>query len=156
MQETIHELKEIIEKFSADFSGHDASDMQAKPLADKWSKKEVIGHLIDSAHTNLRRFIVGQYENKYPIRYDQDFWVKANNYQNTPVDDIILLWKAINQRICTVLQNMPAENYRKEVNTGKEETPEMHSLQWLAADYVKHLKHHINQVIPGSFHVSYP
>lgn len=156
MQETIHELKEIIEKFSADFSGQDTSTMQAKPFADKWSKKEVIGHLIDSAHTNLRRFLVGQYDNKYPIRYDQNFWVKANNYQETSLSEIILFWKLINERICSVLKNMPVENYIKVVNTGTEKTPEMHSLQWLAQDYVKHLKHHINQVIPGSFHVSYP
>jgi hypothetical protein len=50
-----------------------------------------------------------------------------------------------------VLENMPEESYTKQSNTGS-----LHTLHWLAADYVRHLKHHMNQIISQSFDVSYP
>jgi hypothetical protein len=49
-----------------------------------------------------------------------------------------------------VLENMPPDNYSRQINTGN-----LHKLDWLAADYVKHLKHHLNQIISGSFDVIY-
>lgn len=40
-----------------------------KPAPDKWSRKEILGHLADSAHSNIRRFVVAQYEdNRYPLQ----------------------------------------------------------------------------------------
>lgn len=132
------------------------SDFSAKPNPAKWSKKEVMGHLIDSAENNLRRFICGQYESTPPkIRYEQNFWVNANNYLNTPSNEVFESWKLINLKICRVLDNMPVENYQKLVDTGKD-APNLLTIEWLAIDYVKHLKHHLNQIIPNSFDIVYP
>jgi hypothetical protein len=129
--------------------------LSAKPLPNKWSGKEVIGHLIDSAQNNLRRFIVGQYESAPPkITYEQDFWVNANGYQQMSATDVIALWKLINERIVAVLSNMPEMNYKRNADTGKI-TVQLHTLEFLADDYVKHLKHHINQVIANSFDIVY-
>ena len=155
MQATIQELQRLVTEYALKFNAFSDADFSQKPNPKKWSKKEVIGHLIDSAQNNLRRFIVGQYEPKPAnIVYDQDFWVAANGYQQMKKEDVINLWKLINERICGVLTNMPAANYNKEVNTGKTEV-QLHGLQWLAEDYVKHMKHHLNQVIPGSFDIIY-
>jgi hypothetical protein len=151
MKNIARELDQLIDEFAAKFDLISADDFSIKPLPKKWSKKEVIGHLIDSAQNNLRRFICGQYETIPPkIVYNQDFWVAANGYQSMPKDDIILLWKLINKRIVTVLDTMPEQTYNKQA-----ETNELHSLEWLAADYVKHMKHHLNQLIAGSFDVVY-
>jgi hypothetical protein len=156
MQKTIKELEEIVILFSNKFNQLSEEELSVKRSPDKWSRKEVIGHLIDSAQNNLRRFICGQYENEPPkISYEQEFWVSANNYNAMNRKEIISLWKLMNERICAVLENMPVENYNKECNTGKNEIS-LHSLQWLSEDYNKHLKHHINQIIPGSFDVVYP
>ena len=155
MENIITELKEIIEVYSKKFSQIPDQDFSAKPNPAKWSRKEVVGHLTDSAQNNLRRFIVGQYEHEPNIVYQQDFWVKANNYQQAKKEDVIQLWQLINQQIGAVLASMPIENYSRICNTGKG-TPELHTMQWLAADYVKHMKHHINQVIARSFDVVYP
>jgi hypothetical protein len=51
--------------------------------------------------------------------------------------------------------NMPAENYSKQCDTGKTEV-NLRTLEWLADDYIKHMKHHLNQIISGSFDVIYP
>ena len=156
MQIIIQELGEIIRQYRDKFDAIPDEDFYAKPAPDKWSNIEVVGHLIDSAQNNARRFICGQYESTPPlIVYNQDFWVAANNYQHAKKDNIIKLWYLLNERICEILRTMEKSSYSKLCNTGKE-TPKMHTLEWLAADYVKHMKHHINQILPGSFGVTYP
>ena len=151
MKNTVRELREIINAYAKKVETLSEAEFSAKPLPHKWSKKEVLGHLIDSAQNNLRRFIVCQYEAQPPfIAYQQDFWVACNDYQHAPAGDVIQLWRLINLRICAVLENMPPENYTKQCNSGT-----LHTLQWLAEDYVKHMKHHINQIISGSFDVIY-
>jgi hypothetical protein len=151
----VDDLRNVLQQFVPKLQAISHHEFAAKPLPDKWSKQEVIGHLIDSAQNNMRRFIVGQYESRPKIVYQQDFWVAANNYQNAKKDDVINHWKLINERICDVLVNMPEINYNKEADTSKA-TNEYHSLIWLAEDYVKHMKHHLNQVLPGSFSIKYP
>ena len=155
MNELINELEGIVNSFSDKFSKFSDSDFKAKPNPAKWSKQEVVGHLIDSAQNNLRRFIVGQYDHQPNIVYQQDFWVKASDYQNQEKENVIGLWRLINFQICSALNALPSENYSKICNTGKE-TPELRSIEWLAHDYVKHMKHHLNQVIAGSFDITYP
>ena len=145
------ELRQLVNEFANRFNSISENEFAAKPIPGKWRKKEVLGHLIDSAQNNLRRFICGQYEAAPPkILYDQDFWVKVNNYQQVPAHDIILLWRLMNERIADVLLTIPEENAKKNCDTGK-----LHSIEWLAADYVKHMKHHLNQIIAGSFDVVY-
>ncbi len=85
MKQIASELREIIHTFSERISLINEADFSAKINPSKWSKKEVLGHLIDSAENNLRRFICSQYESQPPkIRYDQNFWVTANNYHSMP------------------------------------------------------------------------
>ncbi|HPH46628.1 MAG TPA: DinB family protein, partial [Chryseolinea sp.] len=89
MKNTVQELDNIIDQFRNKINEISDADFTAKPLPNKWSKKEVLGHLIDSAHNNLRRFICGQYETTpSKIVYDQDFWVKANGYQSAKKEDV--------------------------------------------------------------------
>jgi hypothetical protein len=152
MEKTIQELRDIVGEFTPKLKSIPDLEFSAKPLAEKWSKKEIIGHLIDSAQNNLRRFICGQYESVPPkITYRQDFWVNANQYQNRPAESVIDLWQLINTQIIIVLASMPTDKY-----SAQAETSELHTLEWLADDYVKHLKHHLNQTIPGSFDIKYP
>lgn len=151
MKHVTSELRKVITAYAKKFNEIPDEIFVAKPLRHKWSKQEVLGHLVDSAQNNLRRFICAQYEAHPPlIVYQQDFWVAANQYQNMEKADLIELWRLLNLRICAVLENMPEENYRKEANTGS-----LRTVEWLAEDYVKHMKHHINQIIAGSFDVIY-
>ena len=155
MKNVVNELRSIVTEFADRLNTIAPEELALKTNPQKWSRKEVIGHLIDSAQNNLRRFVVGQYDQTANIIYDQDFWVRANDYQSMKAEEIILLWKLLNERICVVLTNMPDDVLKRELNTGKD-TPEPHSLEWFAADYVKHMKHHLNQVIPKSFDTTYP
>ncbi len=155
MKKTIQELQEIIDLFSQKIPAIPEAEFSAKHAPNKWSKKEVLGHLTDSAQNNLRRFICGQYETTpSKIVYEQDFWVKANDYQGKRSSDAILLWRLVNEQICSALRTMPAGSYSQSCDTGKQDE-QLHSLQWLAEDYVKHMKHHLNQIIPGSYDIIY-
>src|SRR6185436_18071604 len=146
MKDIIQELHDLIDSYSVNFSAISEVVFSSKPQPNKWSKKEVVGHLIDSAQNNLRRFIVAQYEPQPPkIVYDQDFWVNASGYQQMKKESVIMFWKLVNEQICNVLGAMPETNYTKESNTGKTEA-QLHTLHWLAEDYIKHMKHHLNQV----------
>ena len=105
-------------------------------------RKKYLGHLIDSAQNNIRRFIVAQYEDNPKITYAQDTWVAASNYQNYLTKDLVDLWILTNKHICMILKNIPAG-----VEERLSETNEPHSIKWLAADYNKHLLHHLHQVL---------
>lgn len=155
MNDTITELRSLIETYHRRFLEVEEDALSAKPRPEKWSRKEVIGHLVDSAHNNLRRFICGQYEDSAnAIVYDPDFRVKANDYENLESTRLIHLWKLVNEQICRVLAAMPEKAYTRTCNTGFN-GEQLHELRWLANDYIKHLKHHLNQVFPGEFNLTY-
>jgi hypothetical protein len=117
-------------------------EMSHKPSSQKWSKKEIIGHLIDSAQNNIRRFIVAQYEDRPAIVYNQDKWVAISNYQHYNTAELLQLWLLLNKQICRILENTDAETAERLCNTGQP-----HSIKWLAEDYIAHLKHHLHQVL---------
>lgn len=151
MKNVARELQEIVIVYTEKLRLITEAEFSVKPLPRKWSKKETLGHLIDSAQNNLRTFICAQYEPQPPVvTYQQDFWVETNRYQHMQKEDVIALWALLNTRIGVIVESMPVENYTKKVNTG-----ELHTLAWLAEDYMKHLKHHINQILPGSFDAIY-
>ena len=116
--------------------------MVEKPFENKWSKQEILGHLCDSAMNNLRRFVVTQYEQNNLIVYNQDAWVVLHDYQSENYQNIISLWKLLNEQIIRVIRKIPQEKLN---NTCK--TPEEHSIIWLIEDYIKHLNHHLNQIL---------
>jgi len=136
------QLNNFLEEYYAELQGMDESVVSPKPAPDKWSKKELMGHLIDSAQNNLRRFIVAQYEMQPEIRYQQDAWVALNHYQQWNWKELIHLWFLTNKQIAHVLQNTAPENLQRLC-----QTENVHTLEWLATDYIKHLQHHLHQVL---------
>ena len=135
-------LQQIVDDCSKKFNAMSAHSWSEKKFADKWSKQEILGHLCDSAMNNLRRFIVTQYEQNNLIVYRQDDWVALQNYQSENYQNIISLWKLLNEQIIRVIRKIPQEKLN---NTCK--TPEEHSIIWLIEDYIKHLNHHLNQIL---------
>ena len=155
MKQVIDDIMSVLDTMEPSIRAISDVEFSAKPRQDKWSKKEVIGHLIDSAQNNLRRFIAARTEDRPKIIYEQDFWVTANGYQTATQDDVVTLWRLLNERLCAVLASMPPSSYTTLCDTGHGE-PQYKSLEWLAADYVRHMKHHMNQVIADSYRTTYP
>ena len=115
-------------------------DFNYKSSPVKWSRKEITGHLVDSAHNNIRRLIVCQYEENPTIIYNQDQWVSLNNYQQQASNQIIQLWHSINKQLVAILKNISTE-------TANRKCQGVYTIEWLAQDYIKHLQHHMHQVL---------
>ena len=122
-------------------------DWETKPSPTKWSKKEIIGHLIDSAQINLQRFVRCTYEENFKLIYEQDEWVAAANYQDADIKEILDLWILLNRQIIRVLSNYPADRLTAVCDSDKKDI-QLHTVEWLAADYVRHMQHHLNQIKP--------
>ena len=142
MKKSIQQLQSIIDGYADKLHGLYEDKWMYKPNPAKWSRKEVLGHLIDSAQNNIRRFIVARYEDKPKIVYAQDNWVAAVNYQNYLTHDLVTLWILLNKHICMVLKRIPEGAEERLSDTG-----EVHSIKWLAEDYNKHLLHHLHQIL---------
>ena len=117
---------------------------KASPV--KWSKKEVIGHLIDSAQINLQRFVRCTYEENFRLTYDQVEWVAAAHYQDAEVNELIELWALLNLQIVRVLINYPLNRLGTRCDNSKQE-PNLQTVEWLAADYVDHMLHHLKGIL---------
>lgn len=144
MQEIVSQLQSIVTDYTSLLQQVNAKTYTLKPAPNKWSKKEILGHLVDSAQNNIRRFIVPQYEDAPKIIYKQDSWVAISDYQNYPPEDLIALWRLLNNHAAVILSNTTQEASQKkcEINGS-----EMHSIEWLARDYIKHMLHHLHQIL---------
>ncbi|SCW74460.1 DinB superfamily protein [Paenibacillus tianmuensis] len=146
MERAAERLKYWLRTVPEQFGRLSEAEVSERPMPGKWSPKEALGHLCDSAVNNLHRFIKIQYE-KQPyvlIPYDQDQWVALQDYQNTPAEEILNLWSGLNNRILKVIEKIPAEKLSSPCVTGNQETK---SLQWLIDDYVEHMEYHLNRQI---------
>src|SRR6266498_4627281 len=100
MESIVSELTAVVEKHLPALRSITADEFSFKPSPSKWSKKEILGHLIDSAQNNIRRFIVAQYEERPKIIYNQDKWVAIAGYNDYYTADLIRLWVLLNNHIC--------------------------------------------------------
>ena len=146
MQETIHRIENLLAQINTYCLSVSIEYLNYKAESAKWSKKEILGHLVDSAMHNLHRFIEIQYEPKpYKIRtYNQVAMVSINNYQHMKMPDLQNLLTIVNSRILEVLKKQTNQTLSFEIildNNKKE------SLDFLIKDYVKHLEHHSRQIL---------
>ena len=144
MNKISEELAETIDSFI--HSVPNSLDWTHKASPEKWSAKEIIGHLTDSAHINLERFVRCTYEENFKLIYFQDEWVAAQHYQEADITELLLLWRLVNKQIARVLNNYPADRWQAtcDSNRGK---PVYRTVEFLANDYIRHLQHHLNQIL---------
>ncbi|MBB6127771.1 DinB family protein [Mucilaginibacter lappiensis] len=144
MNHVVQELSDTINEFQ-DIRSR-AIDWETRPAPDKWSKKEILGHLIDSAQINLQRFIRCTYEENFRLTYEQNAWVTVQRYQEADIKDLIDLWTLLNKQIISVLKNYPLDRVDARCDNSKLE-PNLQTVAWLANDYLEHLKHHQGQIL---------
>ena len=119
-------------------------DFSFKPLPGKWSKKEILGHLIDSAANNHQRFIRVQFETVPTIRYDQNQWNTHSYHNQVDKTQLINFWSSYNKQLLALLKLIPATKLLNECNTGG---PLNVTLEFLVTDYVEHMEHHLRQIV---------
>lgn len=159
MQDYIQELRSVVERstpallaLSGDASAH-------RPAPGKWSPREVLGHLIDSASNNHQRFVRAQFQDDLVFPgYEQDDRVEAQHCHDAPWTDLVTLWRAFNLHLARVMAAVP-ESVRlrahrrhnldkiawRAVPAGEPTT-----LAYFMSDYVSHVKHHLRQILGSS------
>jgi len=114
----------------------------------KWSSKQVLGHLIDSAANNHQRFVRVQAEANLSLPgYGQNFWVDSQRYADCAWADIIDLWSAYNRHLAHVIAHIPEAKGSVPCTVGDSGPL---TLRAVALDYVGHVQHHLRQIFqPG-------
>ncbi|GAB3516212.1 DinB family protein [Emticicia fontis] len=135
-------LQEVLPALQA-ISEEDAS---IKPLPHKWSKKEILGHLIDSATNNHHKFVRTMAQSHVEfVGYAQDFWVEEQHYNSRSWQDILRFWYAYNLHLSHIIESVNPAHLQ---NTISIEGSKPFTLAFIMEDYVEHLKHHLKVVLP--------
>jgi hypothetical protein len=146
MQETAKELRKTLSETGPLLTHIGEPEAAAKSSPDKWSKKEILGHLIDSANNNQQKFVRTMAEkNVVFVGYRQNIWVASQKYNGRSWPDLVLLWTALNLHLAHLIETVAPEALTNEITIDDAGT---FSLEFIMKDYVEHLKHHLNQILP--------
>jgi hypothetical protein len=123
--------------------------------AGKWSAKEIIGHLIDSAANNHQRFVRAQFTDDLVFPgYEQDAWVGVQRYIDEPWQQLVQLWRHYNLHLVHLMSVMPeavrtklrAKHNLQQLAWRTVDESEPVTLEYFMRDYVEHLEHHLDQI----------
>jgi len=152
--EAARELERVLATSVPDLEAISDDAARVPHAPDKWTRKEIVGHLIDSASNNHQRFVRGVETRggRFPS-YDQEFCVQLQRPNDVPWPVLVGLWSNYNRYLAHVIGAMPAEAAGHSMTVGDHAAVD---LLWIAVDYVEHLKHHMNQVLGPRFTSTYP
>ncbi len=123
-------------------------------LRGAWTRKQELGHLIDSATNNHARFVTIALEDNYKgASYDPDGWVALHGYADMPWTTLVDFWYAYNSLLARVVARIPEERLGTLCEVGKSGPM---TLRFLIEDYVLHMQHHIDQLLGRERVTQYP
>jgi hypothetical protein len=152
----VTELRRAIKEYSPLLERMSDGETRKRPRPGKWCPREIIGHLIDSASNNHQRFVRAQFQDDLVFPgYAQDAWVSAQKYREAPWAELLDLWRSFNLHIARVMEAAPQEQRaRARMRHNLDELAwkpvprdAPATLDYFMADYVAHLKHHLNQIV---------
>jgi len=141
------DLREVVSEYEPKFLAIPDRAAGTSRGAGKWSRKEILGHLIDSAANNHQRFIRLQTTPLLAIPgYEQNDWVRLNHYATRSWRELVALWAAYNRHLAEVIRQIDPATVDHIWDNGNEGR---YDLGFLATDYVRHLRHHVEQIERG-------
>jgi hypothetical protein len=156
VQEYVKDLRRLVEHATPALLAL-SDETSAQPLAPgKWSPREVMGHLIDSASNNHQRFVRAQFQEDLVFAgYDQDAWVRVQQYQESPWSELVTLWRTFNLHLARVMIAVPESQRQKSRCRHNLDAlawravprDQPATLDYFMSDYVGHLRHHLRQVL---------
>ena len=143
MKDVYLELNSIVDDFFNKYKGLDNEITSTRLSNDKWTLKEIVGHLIDSASNNHQRFVRLQIVDEliFPgYGKDNSKWLEIEKYNALNFSDIILFWKQYNVLIVHIMKGVDESKLK---NYWIKSDGDKITLKDLMIDYVRHLKDHI-------------
>jgi DinB family protein len=113
-----------------------------------WTRKQIVGHLLDSAANNRQRFVRAASEGAYAgPSYVQDAWVAAHGYAGQPWETLLGWWEAEHEILMAIVDNIPEDRLEARCVIG-EDAPV--TLRFLIEDYISHQRWHLKQLTSGT------
>lgn len=129
------------------------ADTTKRPAAKKWAKKEILGHLLDSASNNHQRFVRAALQGSLTFPgYDQEPLVDLQRFSEMDWNFLVDFWAAYNRFLAHVISGLPPTAAKVTCSIGNNPPA---TLDWIAQDYVAHLRHHLNQILGRVFETGY-
>lgn len=145
MLDVAAELRSVVAEAEPRLRSLDEARATAARGQGKWSAKEILGHLVDSAANNHQRFLRAPLVDELVFPgYAQDEWVARQGYCDRPWLEILELWRQLNRHLAHTIERIP-EGARARVCRIGDDAPA--SLEWWVRDYVRHLRHHLAQIV---------
>jgi hypothetical protein len=149
------DLRAAVDDAEARLRAIDEEASGRRPAPDTWSPREVIGHLVDSASNNHRRFVMGQVQEDLQFPgYDQNVWVSVQRYREAPWANLVSLWASFNRHLAFIIESAPddvllrprAAHNLPEIGWHPPAASEPATLAHIVRDYIAHLRHHLAQL----------
>lgn len=158
MQDFLDDFRQTVEA-AADRLMLISEEQSQTPRGDgKWTAKEIICHLIDSAANNHQRFVRAQFSDDLIFSgYEQEEWVRVQGYNKEPWQQLVSLWKHYNLHLQHLMAAMPDETRVKprtrhsldKIAWQTVAEDQSVTLDYFMRDYVAHMKNHLGQVLPS-------
>ena len=145
MKDIAREIRITVDEVSDLLSRMTPDQVSSKASPDNWSKKEILGHLIDSAANNHQRFVRAACNAAATFPpYNQTDWVRIQRYNESEWVGLVALWSAYNHHLSDVIERIPDDALSAPCNIGKEEPA---PLEFVIRDYLRHVRHHLNTML---------
>ena len=109
-----------------------------------WTRKQIVGHLLDSAANNHQRFVRAAIDGQYAgPKYAQDAWVAAHGYGDESWETLLRWWRAEHEILAAVVERIPEERLEAMCVVG-DDAPV--TLRFLIEDYLNHQRGHFTQL----------
>jgi DinB superfamily len=109
-----------------------------------WTRKQILGHMLDSAANNRQRFVRAASDGHYRgPGYAQQAWVDAHGYAEKEWETLISWWKAEHEILASVVDRIPEERLEAGCIVG-DDAPV--TLRFLIEDYLRHQREHAGQL----------
>jgi hypothetical protein len=137
-------IRQIVDRELVRLRGITAAEAAAAHAPGKWSRKEVLGHLIDSAGNNLQRLVRAQEVDRLEFPgYAQNDWVRCQGYAARNWGELIDLWAALNRHVAHAVELVPEGKNAAIVVIGGGAPM---TLEAMVIDYLRHVEHHLEQI----------
>jgi hypothetical protein len=144
MKDLSEELVRVVSSAEAILSQVPETETSKPVLSGGWSRKQVLGHLIDSASNSHQRFVRATLQTSLDFpRYDQDGCVRVQAVQEARWSLLIALWADYNRYLAHVIAHLPVSKLETLCRIGSDEPV---TLKFLAEDYLRHLLHLLGQI----------
>lgn len=152
----VDDFLRLVDEAAARMLTMEDQDAARPGAAGKWSRKEVVGHLIDSAINNHARFVRAVLQDDLVFDgYDQDAWVRAQRYQERSWPDLVRAWRTYNRQLADIVSGIAPQDLARprprhnlhEIAFRSLAADAGVTLGTLIEDYVAHMQHHLRQVL---------